>query len=116
MFHRFVREKCRSIILFHALPGCDTTSTFFGKSKKSAWKTWAIYPDVTNTFLYVVDNPFQEINLPSPQFVILQRFVVLMYDETSVLDSTNEARGVFSKKNKSIENLPPTEDALLQHI
>ena len=116
MFHRFGREKCRAIIPFDALSGCDTTSTFFGKSKKSAWKTWNIYPDVTNKFLHINDNTFQEINLPSPQFVVLQRFVVLMYDKTSVWESTNEARRLFSKKNKSIENLPPTEDALQQHI
>ena len=116
MFHRFGREKCRAIIPFDAISGCDTTSTFFEKSNKSTWKTWNIYPVVTNTFLHMVDNPFQDINLTSPQFVILQRFVVLMYDKTSVLESTNEARRQLFSKKHSIENLPSTEDALLQHI
>ena len=32
--------EARSVFLpvFHALTGCDTTSTFYGKGKKSAWQ------------------------------------------------------------------------------
>ena len=31
---------------FHAFTGCDTTSSFFGKTKKSGWNTWEAYPEV----------------------------------------------------------------------
>ena len=48
---------------------------------------------------------------------IIERYVVLMYDKSSGLDSVNECRRVlFTKKNRASENLPPTSDALLQHV
>ena len=31
-------QKSRSLPVFHALTGCDTTSAFNGKGKRSAWK------------------------------------------------------------------------------
>ena len=47
---------------------------------------------------------------------LLSRFVVLMYDKTSVLEDVNEARKqLFTQKNRSIENIPPTKGALIQH-
>jgi len=39
-----------------------------------------------------------------------------MYDRTSQSSSVNECRRVlFTRKNRAIENIPPTADALLQH-
>ena len=37
------RDKSMSLPSFHAFTGCDSTSSFFGKSKKSAWATWVSY-------------------------------------------------------------------------
>ena len=33
-------SKAMALPAFHALTGCDTTSTFFGKGKKTAWSVW----------------------------------------------------------------------------
>jgi len=33
-------ERSAGLPLFHALTGCDTTSSFFGRGKRSAWDTW----------------------------------------------------------------------------
>ena len=35
----------RSLCLppFHAFTGCDTTSSFFGRTKKTVWATWTAY-------------------------------------------------------------------------
>ena len=39
-----------------------------------------------------------------------------MYDRTSHLSSVNEARKeIFCQKNQSVDKIPPTQDALLQH-
>ena len=39
-----------------------------------------------------------------------------MYDRNSNLESVNTARReLFCKQSRNLENLPPTEDALLQH-
>ena len=47
----------------------------------------------------------------------VERYVILMHDRTSDLHSVNEIRRhLFTKTNRSSENLPPTLDALLQHL
>ena len=47
----------------------------------------------------------------------VERYVILMYDRTSDLHSVNESRRhLFTKKNRSGENLPPTLDELEQHL
>ena len=48
---------------------------------------------------------------------ILQRFVVVMYDRSSILITVDAARQtLFARNSKSLENIPPTEAALRQHI
>ena len=102
--------KSRCLPPFHAVTGCDTTSSFFGKTKKSVWNTWSAYPDVSTAFLHMAENPYDEVNLTSSFFLLLERFTVLLYDKSSALGSVNEARlDLFCKKNTSLENLPPTQ-------
>ncbi|KAL9966137.1 hypothetical protein ACROYT_G024162 [Oculina patagonica] len=109
-------EKYRALPFFHAFTGCDTTSAFLGKGKKSAWEAWNAYPEVTEAFLYVNDNPFNPLEIDSPLFKVLQRFVVVLYDRTSLATDVNTARReLFTKKNRALENIPPTEDSLLNH-
>ena len=45
--------KARAMAMtgFHAFTGCDTTSTFFGKGKKSAYAIWEKHPVFQNEFL-----------------------------------------------------------------
>ncbi|XP_071477249.1 uncharacterized protein [Diadema antillarum] len=110
-------DKSRALPLFHAYTGCDTTSCFLGKGKKSAWRVWKSYPEVTQAFLHFVDHPFQAVDVSSEHISCLERFTVLMYDVTSNLVSVNEARReLFCKRKRNLENIPPTQDALLQHI
>ena len=48
---------------------------------------------------------------------LLERFVVLMYDRTSGIMEVNEARKqLFAHKGRTLENIPPTQAALKQHI
>ena len=45
------------------------------------------------------------------------KFVIWLYDKTAGTNQINEIRyKLFAKKNSNPENLPPTEDALIQHI
>ena len=47
---------------------------------------------------------------------VLERFVILMYDRSSTVDSVNEARlGLFARKLRPYEAIPPARAALLQH-
>lgn len=103
-------NKARSLPVFHALTGCDTTSSFFGKSKLSAWNTWNIFPDVTPSLEALATDPFQKLTLSCDIFSSLERFLILMYDKTCPLQSVNEARmALFCASIKTIERLPPTQ-------
>jgi hypothetical protein len=109
-------SKSKALPFFHAFTGSDTTSAFRGKGKKTAWNTWQAFSAVTEIFMDFSTNPFKQINKDSPELNVLQRFVVNMYTKSSPLLTVNEARmDIFCKKNQSMENLPPTEDALIQH-
>ena len=47
----------------------------------------------------------------------IERFTVLLYDRTSRVTKVNEVRQeLFSKKARTLENIPPTKASLLQHV
>ncbi|KAG5900219.1 hypothetical protein JTB14_008101 [Gonioctena quinquepunctata] len=50
-------------------------------------------------------------------FIQIQLFTVLMYDDNSQTETLNECRRVlYTQKNRSVENIPPTAEALRQHL
>ena len=54
--------------------------------------------------------------LSDQDLMVIERFVILMYDLTSPLEEVNDCRReLFTKKAKVVENIPPTKDALIQH-
>lgn len=56
----------------------------------------------------------RELTNDDTQFI--ERFVILLYDRSCQLPSIDECRRMlFTKKGRSIESLPPTKDALMQH-
>ena len=102
--------------IFHCFTGCDTTSGFFGKGKKSAWDAWKSYPEVTQAFLYVATHPHTTLTVEDQPFKLFERFCIVLYHKTSTLESINECRReLFCQNNKTMETIPPTQDALLQH-
>ena len=109
-------HKSQALPVFHAFTGCDTTSSFRGKGKKSAWNAWQACDEVTETFTHLACNPFEVFNVDSHHFQMLERLTVLMYDKTSQHISVNEVRREsFCLKSPSLDRMPPTQDALLQH-
>ena len=49
-------------------------------------------------------------------FPAIQKFFVIAYDRGSSCKHVNDCRRELFCKGRSIENIPPTEDALLQHV
>ena len=46
----------------------------------------------------------------------IEKFVILMYDRASDVLEINEARKeLFTKKSRSLENIPPTQAAVKEH-
>ena len=104
------RETSVSLPFFHAFTGCDTTSHFLGRGKKSSWESWKLYPEVTEAFLFAYNNPFQLLQFQSPQMRLLERYICVLYDKTTPLCSVNELRKeLFCKRAKAMENIPPTQ-------
>ncbi|KAG0721701.1 hypothetical protein GWK47_045906 [Chionoecetes opilio] len=86
------------------------------RGKKSVWEAWGAYTEVTDAFNFIVEHPHAQITVDCQEFQMLERFTVVIYDKTSPLVSVNEARKeLFCQKNRTMENIPPTQQALLQH-
>ena len=71
--------------------GCDIVSSFHGKSKKSAWNTWDVCDEVSNTFATLSEctSAVKDSDLHA-----LEKCVVLMYDRSSDVTTLNEARSI----------------------
>lgn len=105
-------DKCSGMLFFHAFTGCDTVSGFCEKGKKSFWKTWNSFPEVTKVF-ETMSRPQNEIE--SHQLDALARYVILTYDKTSDVEDINQARKELFIKGRAMDRLPPTLGALEQH-
>lgn len=102
--------RSRALPVFHAFTGCDTTSTFYNKGKKSAWQAWELNEQVTSTLVSIADHPFQQLDVDSQNFKCLERMTILLYDKHSPMVSVNEARmNMFCTQNRALENIPPTQ-------
>ena len=89
-------------------------SSFAGIGKKTAWAAWNVYPEVSEAFeeLMHMPDPISDRTLE-----VIERFVLLMYSRTSDLSRVNDARKqLFGQKSRSLENIPPTQAALEQHL
>ena len=89
-------------------------SSFAGIGKKTAWAAWNVYPEITEAFkeLMHMADPISDRTLE-----VIERFVVLMYSRTSDLSRVNYAmKQLFAQKSRSLENIPPTQAALEQHL
>ena len=74
---------------------------------------WNVFPELTSALKEL--NALPEV-VDYSSLEVIERFVVLLYDRTSNLTKVNEARQeLFAKKSRTLENIPPTQKALLQH-
>ena len=116
IFKKQGRKMSLALPGFHSFRGCDTTSQFQGKGKKTAWAAWKSFPEVTNVFIAMMANPFQPLSQESNSFALLERYTCVLYDKTTDIENVNDLRkDLFSQKCLSMENIPPTQAALLQH-
>ena len=108
-------SKSNALLFFHAFSGCDQVSSFSNRGKKTAWDTWLSFDAVTEDFKLLSDKPNEDC--VNEAVLNIERFVVLMYDRTSECLGVDAARkDLFTRKGRSIENIPPSSAALHQHI
>ena len=106
-------ENSRALPFFHALTGCDTTSSFSSVGKKTALDTWKAFPEITDTFIDLGSMP---LSLSDENMNHLQRFVLLLYVRTSECTRVDLCRKLLFAKGRQIDRIPPTEAALKEHI
>lgn len=106
-------DASKGLLFFHALTGCDQCSAFHGIGKKTAWKVLNSMPQLNPLFAYLSNTPN---SISSDQLDQIQRFIVLLYQRTSELENVNDLRKQLFCQNRSIENIPPTKNALEQHV
>ena len=100
--------------MFHAFTGYDQTSFFSGRGKKTSQNAWQVFDEVTEAFKRLMNVP--SIDTLQDVMPVSERFVVLMYDQSSICRKVNDAcKELFAHKERSIESIPPTADALFQH-
>ena len=72
------------------------------------------FNEVTETFHSLSCAPS---DITESDFTVIERYIILMYDRTSDQKEVNGARQhLFTKRNRSIENIPPTKATLKEHI
>ena len=92
-------------------------ASFFGeKGKKTACYTWKAYREVTPAFCALAAKPSPR---PVQEWLgPLERFVIVLYNhsssQTSVCKLTRKQ--LFTQKGRTIENLLPTQVALVHRI
>ena len=103
-----------SLLFFHSFTGCDQVSYFATHGKKTAWKTWENFPQITTVLQQLSQKPtFESIER---NMSLIERFVCLLYHPSSSKTDVNECRRqLFVKHSRQLEGLPSTKAALYQH-
>ncbi|KAL8621266.1 hypothetical protein ACOMHN_008091 [Nucella lapillus] len=103
-------QQRESLLAFHAITGSDSTSQFAGIGKKSAWNVFLDNPHLLQR-LGMEDFPDEEVLMDA------ESFVCKLYNPNTQHTSTQPLRcDLFHSVKKTLENFPPTQDALNLHI
>lgn len=100
--------------VFHAITGCDSVSSFNGIGKKTAFKLLRESKEKFREMIYFGDTPC--LDTDSSYIEVCISFICLLYDSCESYDINSLRYKLFTRKNKSAENLPPTLDALIFHL
>ena len=113
---RLTKDEARALLFFHALTGCDTNSQPVNIGKKTAWDRWRSMPEMTQVFIWLLENP-EKFTMDSWVWNPLERYLIVQYSKSCSSSSLNDARlKLFQSGNKTLEHLPPTSAAYFQHV
>lgn len=117
--HRFVpihsiakvlgKHVCDGLLAFHALTGCDTTSSFFKIEKKSAWQIY--FKNIKDFGLQCFGKASLEESL-----IAARKLVSSLYRENKCKDLDQIRIKLTQGTNRSAKELPPTEDSFYLHV
>ena len=98
--------RSQALVFFHAFTGCDTTSAFKGIGKKKLYEALKAYTEIETIFADFHEHPFPALNENDSRFEKIERFVILMYSQTSILTSVKEAMmNMYFSRTQNIEKV-----------
>ena len=106
-------KVCSSLLGFHAITGCDSTSSLAGIGKKKAWDGFCRSTDHQDSLSLLGEE--QELILTTAGHC--EAYVCSLYNASKKTNTVDELRYLmFCQKKQKNEMLPPTSDSLLQHL
>ena len=111
-------QRCKALLSFHVLTGCDQTGRFSGKSKSTWWSAFlSAAPETLHTFSRLGIGE----DLPSTETLEqLEKFVVALYGGPKIKRSISTLADLrwylFSRYQHEADKLPPTFAALKYQI
>ena len=107
VFNNLPRDSATTLLPFHALTGCDTTSYIANHTKRSAWK---VFKEHHQLLINLGIGELTEETIRSSE-----TFVCRIYDVHKT-DSIDAARHILFSKTGKPEAMSPTSDALRFHL
>ena len=113
-------ENCKDHLLFlHAFTGCDTTSVFYAKGKVKFAKILNARKDI-QAAAEIFQSKQDVQGLKNKLYNAGSKCVLALYGAPENVDCVNEWRYlkyfVKTKKKPKIHVLPPTHDAMIEHL
>ena len=111
LIDKLTEEQINILLPVYCITGCDTTSGFFGKGKRKAFKM-LIDRAEQYQLLY---NMGEELLLTDVQRIACTKFVINLYggNDTQTL---HQLRCAKAKSSVHPRNIPPTADSLSLHL
>ena len=114
MFNTWVSKSVRHYSSGMLLQDVTLFPVSMVAGKKTAWNVWEAFPEITDVLARL---SLGSADIADGDITFVERFVVLLYGWTASNASVNGARcWLFRKKRRSIDNCPPTLNALLRLI
>ena len=70
--------RSKSLLAFHSITGCDQTSGFANRGKKTAWAVWEVYEEVTLVLHALSSSPSQKVVEGVGLMPQIERFIARM--------------------------------------
>ena len=113
--HNIGESKALALPAFHAFTGCDVTSSFYNRGKKTAWTMWQAFPELTVP-LMVMSQESPAVDRIHQHIPTLHKFVNLLYGVDDKLSVDGARLYLLLHRGKDFDNMPPSSDALYQKI
>ena len=103
---------CRSLVALHSLTGCDTTSAFKRRRKAQGLKIIRSSEMISAG----LSSPGASFDVGDELLKVCEEFACRLYGSKSCTSINDWRYHLFATKAAQGDQLPPTRDALVQHV